>query len=202
MTDDCDDLNRSVDSFTESLLARARQGDGAAWRRLEQAYRRLVFWWCAKGRVPASDIDDVAQETFAALAKSLGRFQRGSFRSFLWGIARHKIQDYWRSRQERLPMAEGEVDQLLAGVEEESHSDSGRATQATKLVFDAIVETVRGEFSEQDWQAFWRFAVDGRTASDVATELGISRNQVYLSKSRILRRIRAEFGDRPAVESV
>ena len=33
------------------------------------------------------------------------------------------------------------------------------------------VQLIRGEFEERTWEAFWRMAVDGRTAVEVAAEL-------------------------------
>jgi RNA polymerase sigma-70 factor (ECF subfamily) len=180
--------------MTTSLVVRARQGDERAWERLERTHRRLVCWWCGKSAIPTQDIDDVVQEVFAALAIALPKYEHQSFRGFLWTIAQNKIRDYWRVRKTQ-PAIEGKsVDELLAGVEAESNRGAGTTDQATKLVFDAIVQMVKGQFSEQDWRAFWKFVVDGNTAAEVATELGISRNQVYLAKSRILHRIRKEFG--------
>ena len=40
-----------------------------------------------------------------------------------------------------------------------------------------------------------RVVVDGCTPSDVADELGVSVNSVYLAKSRVMRRLREELGD-------
>lgn len=194
MTDADDNIDRSVESFSLSLVTRARNGDDSAWRRLERSYRRLICWWATKGGVATQDVEDVTQEVLAALAKSLPNYERGEFRAFLWGIARHKIRDYWRERRNEPPRGEADVEQLLASVEAESNRSEGTVGAATKLVFDSVVQLIKGEFSELDWQAFWKFAVEGRSAHEVANGLGISRNQVYLAKSRILRRIRAEFG--------
>ena len=57
------------------------------------------------------------------------------------------------------------------------------------------LELIQGEFAERTWKAFWRVAVDGCTPADVADELGLSVNSVYLAKSRVLRRLREELGD-------
>lgn len=45
------------------------------------------------------------------------------------------------------------------------------------------------------WRAFWRVAVDGCSPADVADELDMSVNAVYIAKSRVLRRLREELGD-------
>lgn len=160
-----------------------------------KAYRSLVCWRCGRSSIPNQDIDDLSQDVFAAVAKALACFEHKTFRGFLWTVTRNKIQNYWR-RQSKHPMAQGgsSIQQILANVEAESSRKLGSVDQTTKIVFDGVVQIVRGQFTEQDWQAFSHFAVEGRTAADVAETLEISRNQVYLSKSRILRRIRQEFG--------
>ncbi len=56
------------------------------------------------------------------------------------------------------------------------------------------LDQVRAEFEDRSWQAFWRVAVDGRRAADVAAELKISVNAVYVARSRILRRLRDILG--------
>lgn len=161
-----------------------------------RTHRGLVCWWAAKRGIPRQDIDDLVQEVFAAVAKAIATYEHESFRGFLWSITRKKIQDYWRSRDGRPLVVGGSTFQeMLSDVEAESSGDIGPVDAATKIVFDAVVRMVQGEFSATQWEAFWRVAVDGQAAGDVATALGISRNQVYLAKSRILRHIRAAFED-------
>jgi RNA polymerase sigma-70 factor (ECF subfamily) len=194
VTDPSDSIESSVSSMTSGWLDRATHGDNDAWKRLESAYRGLVCWWCRKCGVPVQDIDDLAQDVFTALAQSLPTFDHRSFRGFLWTITRNKIHDYWRQCN-REPLAPGgsSLQVLIANVEAESSHMVGSVDTATKIVFDAVVRVIQQEFSATQWNAFWQFAVEGRRAAGVAMELGITRNQVYLAKSRILRRIRVEF---------
>jgi RNA polymerase sigma-70 factor, ECF subfamily len=196
VTDQNDSIERSVSSITSTWLERARQGNGEAWERLVSTYRGLVCWWAAKSGIQRQDIDDLVQEVFAAVAIAMPGYEHESFRGFLWSITRNKIQDFWRSRY-RQPLGVGgkTFQEVLANVEAESSCKVGSVDAATKLVFDAVVRMVQGEFSATQWEAFWRVAVDGHTAADVAESLGISRNQVYLAKSRILRHIRTAFED-------
>ncbi|MCO6454680.1 MAG: sigma-70 family RNA polymerase sigma factor [Pirellulaceae bacterium] len=197
MTDVDDSIQRWAETITTSWLERARRGDAEAWRRLDSAYRRLVRWWCLKAQLPSRDVDDVVQEVFASVLTGIDRFQqteRGSFRGWLWTITSRKIVDYWRERntQPQIPGG-GSLDHLLRSVEAESGRVEGRVDQATKIIFDAVVSFVRSEFSDTDWDAFWKVVGEGRVPAAVADELGISRNRVYLAKCRILRRIRQEF---------
>jgi RNA polymerase sigma-70 factor (ECF subfamily) len=49
---------------------------------------------------------------------------------------------------------------------------------------------MQAEFQPATWRACWEFVVCDRPAAEVAAELGLSVNAVYLAKSRVLRRLR------------
>lgn len=57
------------------------------------------------------------------------------------------------------------------------------------------MEIIRAEFEQATWVAFREVVIEQRKPADVAAELGITLNAVYLAKSRILRRLREELGD-------
>jgi RNA polymerase sigma-70 factor (ECF subfamily) len=59
------------------------------------------------------------------------------------------------------------------------------------------LESIRGEFHERTWRAFWGVAVEGRTAADVAADLQMKPGTVRVAKSRVLLRLRCELGDIP-----
>ena len=63
------------------------------------------------------------------------------------------------------------------------------------LLTRGILDLVRAEFEQRTWDAFWKTTVEGRPATDVGQELGMSANAVYLAKSRVLRRLREELVD-------
>ena len=54
----------------------------------------------------------------------------------------------------------------------------------------AILEA---DFEPTTRQAYWQFVVCERPAAEVAAELGITVNAVYLAKVRVLRRLREEL---------
>jgi RNA polymerase sigma-70 factor (ECF subfamily) len=60
-------------------------------------------------------------------------------------------------------------------------------------LFDWAAEQVRGHFQETTWRAFWMTAVEGRAATEAATELGLSVGAVYIAKSRVMARLRGEI---------
>ena len=49
---------------------------------------------------------------------------------------------------------------------------------------------IQQDFEERSWKAFWRVVIDGQKPKDVAQELHMSANAVYLAKGRVLARLR------------
>ena len=72
---------------------------------------------------------------------------------------------------------------------------STRTTRASARLFARALELIRGEFEERTWTAFWRTAVEGQAAKDVAADLSMSPGAVRVAKSRVLHRLREELGD-------
>jgi RNA polymerase sigma-70 factor (ECF subfamily) len=69
--------------------------------------------------------------------------------------------------------------------------------EGERLLFARAFELLRGEFEERTWAAFWRTAVEGQAARDVAADLGMSPGAVRVAKCRVLHRLREELGDFP-----
>ena len=182
---------------------KARQPD--AWQRLADLYGPLVYGWCRRHGLGAPDAADVMQEVFAAVSTGIDRLapdQPGStLRGWLWGIARHKICDVYRAKAGRAEGAGGtDAQQRLARIPEqlpESTAPGAGDQDPGRSLFYRALEMVRAEFEQRTWEAFWRVVVDGRDTADVAADLGVTANAVRQSKSRVLRRLRAELGDGP-----
>ena len=55
-----------------------------------------------------------------------------------------------------------------------------------------LLDLIRPRFEPTTWEAFRRFALDGKPAEAVASELGLTVNAVFIAKSRVLSRLRQE----------
>ena len=185
-----------------TLLQRLRDKDSDAWRVMVQLYTPLVCHWCARGGVRGADAEDVAQEVFQAAATHLAAFRRDrpgdSFRGWLRGITRNMVLQHFR-RGARHPKASGGTDALLRLQEVEVGDPADAAQEDPREELDALrrraLELVRGEFEERTWRAFWQTVVDCRSPVDVAADLGVSAAAVRMAKSRVLHRLKEEFGD-------
>ncbi len=61
------------------------------------------------------------------------------------------------------------------------------------MLVERAAELLREEFEPQTWEAYWEYAVRGRPVAEVAAELGVTNNVVYLAKHRVIRRLREEL---------
>lgn len=182
-----------------SLLSGLRARDPEAWNRLVHLYGPLVLGWCRRHNLQQADASDIAQEVFRTVLLRIADFHKNSehaeFRAWLRAIFRNKLGDLWR-RMAAQPQAEGGMapgrfDELAE--DDSDDDDSGESTALFRRAFDLI----RGEFEETSWQAFWLVVCENRKPADVALELRVSLNAVYVAKSRVLRRLRETLGDLP-----
>jgi RNA polymerase sigma-70 factor (ECF subfamily) len=203
VTDSSVDPGGSGSGTSLSLLERVRARDQAAWERLVGLYGPLVYGWCRRAGLQPTDAADVGQEVFAAVARGIGAFRHDregdTFRGWLFTITRNKLRD--RSAPPGGVGAGGsDAQRRLAGLAVEPPDDEPLTAvcdepNERKILCRRAIEIVRVEFEVPTWEAFWRSFVDGRAPADVAAELGLSVNAVYLARSRILQRLREEFAE-------
>ncbi len=180
-----------IDTST-SLLARLRSCDDTrAWARFVGLYTPVLFYWIRRQGVPTDDAADLVQEVFTVLVAKLPTFQydrRRSFGAWLRTITTNKCHDYFRRRNARPMATSGLVD-----GETLDHAQQFSETEYQQRLARRALEVMRNEFETATWKACWESVVVGRGALEIAQELGLSVNAVYVAKSRVLRRLREEL---------
>ena len=184
-----------------SLLDRLRRAgpDSVEWRKLQDIYLPLIRGWLARVADLRDEAEDLSQEVLVVLFRELPAFERrrdGSFRSWLRQITVNRVWTFQKTRR-KTPNAEAgpAADQLLAQLAD-PNSDLVRQwdREHDRHVFHKLLALVKGDFEPNTWQAFTRFALEGRPAASVAEELGMKESAVMQAKSRILKRLREEAG--------
>lgn len=180
-----------------SLLLRLRDPrDGVAWTRFVDVYAPLVYGFGRKHGLQDADAADLTQDVLRAVAASVGRLeydpQRGSFRGWLFTIARNKLRNLLAARTRHVQgTGDTGVQQQLQEQPDDAETTAWDREFAQRL-FAWAAEQVRGSFQETTWQAFWQTAVEGKKPGDVAAALGISIGAVYIARSRVLARLREQ----------
>jgi RNA polymerase sigma-70 factor (ECF subfamily) len=174
------------------LLARARQGDLAAFEEVVRRYQRRVYG-VALRIVRAHDVaDDVAQEAFVRAWRSLDRFDLGRpFGPWVCRIAANLAVNHVRSpraREEALPDGHAETPSADPGP-------LGRVLDAeAKRVLD---EAVAGLGPEQR-AVFVLRAVEEMSYEEIAEALGISpgtvMSRLFRARARLARALAPYLG--------
>jgi RNA polymerase sigma-70 factor (ECF subfamily) len=161
------------------------------WKRLLDVYGPLLRGWLARSGVSAADHDDLVQEVLIVVVRRVSEFDHrgpGAFRAWLRGILANYIRKYFRDRAPSNPAIDlnalAASDSVL-GREMDREHDEYLAARALR--------TVQADFAPATWAAFKQHVLDGQTAQEVASDLGLTVNSVLLAKSRILKRLRAEL---------
>ena len=187
----------SVPDTRPSLLLRLRDArDQHAWSTFLEIYQPLIYRVIMQRRVQDADAREVTQEVLLAVASSIDQWeadpQRGTFRGWLATITRNLVVNFL-IKQSRHPRGSGDSDfrrgleSLPAPAGDESELFD---VEERRQIFRWAAERIRPEFREANWEAFWRTAVEGQGAIEVARELGISPGLVYVSRNRIMKRLR------------
>src|SRR5581483_9156033 len=94
----------------------------------------------------------------------------------------------WRNNRRRrsVPVLDA-PDADLADQTSPDPVDAFEEAEYQKHLVGRALELMRAEFQPGTWKACWEHVVSGRSAADVAAELGISVGAVYIAKCRVLR---------------
>jgi RNA polymerase sigma-70 factor (ECF subfamily) len=176
-----------------SLLECLRQpAQEQAWARFVELYTPLLYGWARRTGCAEADAADLVQDVFVVLVEKLPAFRydrQKSFRAWLHTILLNK----WRNRLRRKPAASldgaGCLDRLAGPADPPLLEEAEYRQQ----VVGRALRLMQTQFEAPTWKACWEFVVSGRPAAEVAAELGLTVNAVYLAKGRVLRRLREEL---------
>jgi RNA polymerase sigma factor (sigma-70 family) len=178
-----------------SLLIRIRDpADAGAWGRFVDVYTPFIYAVLRRRGLQSADAADVAQDVMQTVAAGISRFDydrsRGSFRGWLFSVARSRLNDHYRTRQ-RQPVGSGqtEVHDLLAAQPDTNDDDEWERSWQRHLL-ELAAAKVRDQFEPTTWKAFWSTAVEGKPVPQVARELDLTPGAIYIARSRVMAKLR------------
>jgi RNA polymerase sigma-70 factor, ECF subfamily len=174
---------RSVESGDRELAARAGR-DPEAFAALYERWAPRVRRFATARLGDADDAEDVVQEVFVALLRSLDSYEgRSRFGTWLLGIAHHKA---CRLRRRGL---RAERACLAAPAERPAAPDADARLDAVRAL-ERCARTLESEASQGQRAAFWLYYARCRSAGEAARELRCSPESVRAQLSRVRRVLR------------
>lgn len=182
-----------------SLIAHLKGDDNErAWVEFVTLYEPFLQHLARRLGVPERHVADVVQQVLLAIAKSVDGWsddgETASFRRWLAAVARNVVIKFMRKERRQAGGRGGtELVELLEQFPAEPDRQDVERYEHELIVWAA--EQVRHEFIDTSWAAFWATVIDGQSVADVSKELGISRGSIYMSRSRIVARIRKKVNE-------
>lgn len=199
----CDTLSSS-DSSGLSLAIRLQRDSGEAWRDLVYLYGPVVNGWAATAGLNSASCEDIVQEVFLAVHRSIASFDPfapgATFRGWLWRITRNAVLQSFRRPQPQArggSTAHGQLAALPAPWSESIDENPPSTPTETAELLARAMKQIESRVEPITWQAFIRTTVHGESVQSVSQSLGISPAAVRKAKSRTLQRLRKHLGDQP-----
>ena len=169
-----------------------------AWRDFVCTYEGFLNQLVRRQGVPERHVPDVTQQILLTIAKSIDGWNddgnAASFRRWLSTVSRNIVIRFM-SRERRQAGGVGGSD-LVARLERiEDKVDEQYVLRYQHELIVWAAEEVRHEFLESSWQAFRATVIEDRPVDHVATELGVTPGSIYMSRSRIMARIRKKVAE-------
>jgi len=185
-----------VDTVTSLTLLEGLRDpcNAAAWQRFVDRYEPLVLCFARKLGLGDSDARDAGQETMLAFVRAYrdGAYHRsrGRLRSWLFGVARRKVLDIYRHRhRERVLADRSNGTAFLEAIESPDDAERVWEQEWERAVLRACLAEVARHADEEAMQCFRLYVLEGWAPEKVAAHLGVSRNAVYIHKSRVIGRL-------------
>lgn len=177
---------------TSTILERLQDYENAsAWNRFVARFRTPIVEFARKMGLANADAEDAAQETLMAFAKAYrkGHYDRnkGRLSKWLFGIAYLHVRRIYGDRARRDAQVESGC---CASIPDERDATISWDKTWRQSVLEQCLARVRQEVEPTTYRAFEMTALVKRPAAEVAGELSISRNAVFIAKHRVLTRLR------------
>jgi RNA polymerase sigma factor (sigma-70 family) len=183
-------ITRTTTALLEYLADPANED---VWREFDARYRPILVAFGRRLGLSSEDAVDAAQETLVRFVASYrqGRFDRtrGRLRSWIIGIARHCIMDIHNARATRRER------RGISAVDQVPDEDGLVAiwdAERDEAILARGIEQLRARSAAdpRTLEAFERVALRRQRPADVAVQLDMTPNDVYLAKHRCLKRLR------------
>jgi RNA polymerase sigma-70 factor (ECF subfamily) len=190
---------RFLGSMDDAALIDAYlQGDSAAFHALMTRHRGPLMGFLT-ARV-GTEAEDLYQETWSRVANNApGYTEKGTFRAWLFQIARNQVIDHHRRRGTRIQtVGAGSLDLVSTSAEHPSRPDQIVHAQRIATVVDAAIAAM----SEDTAQVVrWRLE-DGTPFAEIAQRQGVPLNTALGRMHRGLGQIRAQLLETGLLEEV
>jgi RNA polymerase sigma-70 factor, ECF subfamily len=182
------------------LVLSCLRGDGASWEEIVRRHTRRVHSLCYRFTGNSTDAEDLTQEVFLRVYRTLGSYQsaQGAFATWLSSVTRNLLVDHYRrTRRDRLTDS---IEDAMPQVEEKHHAPTPHHA-AEQAELSAQLQQALQHLSPELREAVILRDLQGLDYSEVQMVLQVPQGTVKsrINRGRIeLARILEKMGVSPA----
>jgi RNA polymerase sigma factor (sigma-70 family) len=177
-----------------SIIIGVREHDPERWRQFDAIYRPILRAYLLKRGLRDFEIDEVTQDVWVKLLGKIHTYDRAKcrFRSWLFGVVHNALIDRVRRRASYARALEGWADAVLRASPSDSvrMEEEWRRIHRERILAHAL-RVVRARASTKAWTCFEQRLLRDRPAAEIARELGIEPNAVFVNAHRVMKQVRA-----------
>lgn len=180
-----------MDTQDENLALQAKLGSQEAFTTLYNQYLNKVYSR-VRSRIPFQDVEDVVQDIFIAVIRSLDGFeQRAAFGTWLYTIVNRQIADFYRKRSRTI----GGQTPTLSLDDIERVADSG-IPDRDALDEQAQLQQALATLPEHYQDVIFMRYVDKLTFAEIAQRRGQTLEAVKSLYRRAVQSLRDTIGEK------
>jgi RNA polymerase sigma-70 factor, ECF subfamily len=168
--------------------------DPERWRQFDAIYRPMLFSFVRRRGLREVEADQVVQDVFVKLLDKIQTYDqsRYRFRTWLFRVTRNLLIDRIRRGASYKKALEGWAGQFPHEAPSESSLIEGMSRDRRRRnILKHALRVVRASVSPRAWTCFEQRLLRDRPASEIAAELDIEPNAVYVHACRVMKKVRA-----------
>lgn len=183
-----------------SLIDRAKDtSNGASWLEFMGIYQPIVYRMARRRGMQDADSQDIVQQVFASIARSLDGWKAGNdrppFRAWLTTLARNAITTALTRRRPDMGSGSSSVAEALECLPSQEQTGAELDLEARREIVRWAAEQIRSEFSQLTWDIFWKTAMLGVSVAEVSNASGRSIGAIYVTRHRVLSRLKEKIAE-------
>ncbi len=190
---------QSEDEFERNLIRRAQRGDRSAFDALVRRYDQEVLRMALRIVPSYEEAQDLYQEAFLKVYRSIGRFRLESkFSTWLYRVVMNVCLDHLRRQKSRGEMQmpdgqDGETDYMQSIPEDRAALHPGRSLEASEI--SRRLQTAMERLSPRERIVFEMKHCQGMKLRDIGEVCGTSEEAAKNSLFRALQKLRTDLQD-------
>lgn len=182
-------------STSLSLLVRLQDPNSKTseedWNAFVSIYAPMIYQWSVQKGLQEADAMDLSQDVLIKLYRRLPKLSLDPtkrFRGYLVEATRNSIFNLARARGRKRERSI-ELEHLVKEMETEPQLFTEQS-EYVDFVYRRALQLMRSDLSDQKWKICVALFVENKDADEIASELGVKKNLVYTTKSRVIKTLR------------